>query len=42
VMELPIDYATGSVDGSSLANGRYTVRVIASNTVYAKALLIID
>ena len=39
-IELPVDLATGSVDGSVLETGRYTVRVFAANTVYTKSMIV--
>lgn len=41
-IELPTDPATGSVDGSTLAAGKYTVKVITSNSVYTKGLVILE
>jgi hypothetical protein len=41
-IELPVDFATGAVNGSTLEAGRYTVRVFASDAVYSKALVIIE
>lgn len=41
-IEVPVNISTGMVDGSQLETGRYTVRVFASNTVYSRALIIID
>lgn len=42
VIDLPTDTATGSVDGSILASGKYTVKVVTSNAVHTKGLVIIE
>lgn len=39
---LPTDLATGTVNGSGLATGRYTVKVFTSDAVYTKGLVILD
>jgi hypothetical protein len=39
-IELPVDLATGAVDGSVLETGRYTVRVFAKNTIYTKSMIV--
>lgn len=41
IISLPVDLMTGSVDGSSLANGKYTVRVITSDMIYTKEIVVI-
>ena len=40
-ISLPTDVLTGKVDGSALAAGKYTVRVITNNMVYTKQIVII-
>lgn len=41
-IELPTDLTTGSVDGSTLASGKYTVKVFTADAVYTKGLVIIE
>lgn len=40
--EIQVELATGSVDGSRLATGKYIVKVITSSGVYTKALVVIE
>lgn len=42
IIHLPTDTATGSVDGSILSSGKYIVKVITSNAVFTKGLVIIE
>jgi len=41
VVSLPVDLTSGKVDGSSLATGKYTVRVITNDSVYTKQIVVI-
>ncbi|MDG1333810.1 MAG: T9SS type A sorting domain-containing protein [Crocinitomicaceae bacterium] len=41
VIEVSADISTGSVDGSTLAPGKYTVKVLTSTSVYTKGLVIL-
>lgn len=40
-ISLPIDLITGKVDGSTLANGKYIVRVTTNDMIYTKEIVII-
>lgn len=41
-VDVKIDLTTGKVDGSSLAPGKYMVKVITSTAIYTKSLVIIE
>ena len=40
-VDVSTEISTGSVDGSTLAPGKYTVKVLTSNSVYTKGLVIL-
>lgn len=42
ILELPTNPDQGTVDGSTLAAGKYTVKVITSNAVYTKGLVVLQ
>jgi hypothetical protein len=42
VTDVDVETSTGSVDGSALAPGKYTVKVVSSKTVYTKGLVILE
>lgn len=41
-IELPVDLSSGKVDGASLAAGKYIVKVITSDRLYTKAIVVLD
>jgi len=41
-IELPVDLKIGAVDGTSLASGRYLVKVYSSSAVHTKGFVVID
>lgn len=41
-IELPIDLQSGMVDGSTLSSGKYVVKLITSDAVYTKGLVIME
>ncbi len=41
-INLPINLTTGEVNGSSLAQGKYIVKVVTLNAVYTKQIVVID
>lgn len=42
VIQLPTNLTTGKINGSSLAAGKYIIRVVTADTVYAKQIIILD
>ncbi len=41
-IDVPTDLVSGKVDGTTLASGKYTVKVVTSDAVYTKGLVIIE
>lgn len=42
VIDLPIDLTSGEVNSSSLAHGKYIVKIVTSNTVYTKEIVVLN